>query len=585
MKRPLEYPNVYPSDDTDSNRKSGDAKRVRGSGQVCPTSEGDALDKDLSPEADVESVHQEKEEDEDEEEQEEEEEEQDSDSTDDERDESSLDAGAHERAPSIPRRGLDVTQPELASGAQQGVQVNFQAFVESEVKGRLVLDRDCRGGRCLRAAINFEPGEVVLMERAFVVTPRSFSGASALREASRVFADSRSRNIVEQLADGAGGTSSFFDKFDRIASMAGSATQQAWVKHFMRVLNLNAFGYKGKNGLFAVGSLFNHSCNPNAIYMTLPDQKPGIFRALRPILAGEEVTVCYEAKEISVARRRQKLKHERLFECLCDSCLAPDSTRSLVCPVANCDGLVTPCLSKDTFETTWSCNGCNVSCVSEQLPLVAEQLLGDLALDHDAHHEQYPHQHFVATLFVAADLLGPKHWTVRHMAQLLLESAIGRTNRDGRPPGLASRQVIALARLQLAWFKDVAPDAKYRVGSDFVNLMHLSMEALLSVGLKEPAANLAAAVMSDYQAAFGCDDKDAREIQKCASCSTGVLGGSVFAWSRWRDELAELKLDPDDSEHAMPVGPMMSRLRRALEEGRRPPRPSAPLNQAGCPIV
>jgi SET domain-containing protein len=62
-----------------------------------------------------------------------------------------------------------------------------------------------------------------------------------------------------------------------------------------RTVLSNYFFKWGKDGAFAlgVGSLFNHSYEPNATFTILIDRQEIEFKAIKEIAAGEEITINY----------------------------------------------------------------------------------------------------------------------------------------------------------------------------------------------------------------------------------------------------------------------------------------------------
>ena len=90
-----------------------------------------------------------------------------------------------------------------------------------------------------------------------------------------------------------------------------------------------------------VGSLFNHSCNPNTVRHYLPSSARASpagqveFIASRDIRVGEELTIDYlGAKAWGRQRRREYLHLSKDFQCSCARCTraAGDREASLVCP-------------------------------------------------------------------------------------------------------------------------------------------------------------------------------------------------------------------------------------------------------------
>lgn len=97
----------------------------------------------------------------------------------------------------------------------------------------------------------------------------------------------------------------------------------------------NCMGQEGS--LYERGSRFNHSCAANCTRVTLDGA--GVERAfvtLRPVAAGEELTLSYLPSGIEVMGtvvRRRHLWLSRGFLCSCDRCSRPqDEVRQVLCP-------------------------------------------------------------------------------------------------------------------------------------------------------------------------------------------------------------------------------------------------------------
>ncbi|CAL4076904.1 unnamed protein product, partial [Meganyctiphanes norvegica] len=74
------------------------------------------------------------------------------------------------------------------------------------------------------------------------------------------------------------------------------------------------------SGLFPVFSLFNHSCNPSTQFFTYGNM--GIFRAIRMIPAGSEVSFSYGMSYFhkNVTERISNLQSYYHFTCTCEAC-------------------------------------------------------------------------------------------------------------------------------------------------------------------------------------------------------------------------------------------------------------------------
>ncbi|ETW75264.1 hypothetical protein HETIRDRAFT_430702 [Heterobasidion irregulare TC 32-1] len=74
------------------------------------------------------------------------------------------------------------------------------------------------------------------------------------------------------------------------------------------------------NGLFLITSRANHSCSPNAAYTWHPALLTLSLAALRPIRAGEEITIAYTTLTAPAASRRATLRAAFHFACACARC-------------------------------------------------------------------------------------------------------------------------------------------------------------------------------------------------------------------------------------------------------------------------
>ena len=77
--------------------------------------------------------------------------------------------------------------------------------------------------------------------------------------------------------------------------------------------------------MFDAISACNHSCDPNAEVSAISDQGEVTLYSLRPIAAGEEITICYgkpSLRWLPARCRRRSLLKEWHFECQCEKCEA-----------------------------------------------------------------------------------------------------------------------------------------------------------------------------------------------------------------------------------------------------------------------
>lgn len=93
-------------------------------------------------------------------------------------------------------------------------------------------------------------------------------------------------------------------------------------------VNAIALGQTGC-GIAPTAAMFNHSCLENATHYAVWDAggEPWlVFRAVAPILAGEEVTICYLGEAMLADEKRNDfLRQHKCFECRCARCVRNDA--------------------------------------------------------------------------------------------------------------------------------------------------------------------------------------------------------------------------------------------------------------------
>merc|ERR1719383_1297051 len=99
----------------------------------------------------------------------------------------------------------------------------------------------------------------------------------------------------------------------------------------LSILYSNVFEFSFPNHdflccLFPNLSIFNHSCDPNCQVEFAQNQTGfyGSVRALRPIKAGEPLTISYfgnQNLDPVTEKRRDSIRQERHFTCFCSRCV------------------------------------------------------------------------------------------------------------------------------------------------------------------------------------------------------------------------------------------------------------------------
>jgi len=219
--------------------------------------------------------------------------------------------------------------------------------------------------------------------------------------------------------------------------------QQRWdapdILRFLHIVDLNIHrddeepGNANYTGLFVLGSKFSHSCEPNSSWSF---SKDGClqYHAIRPIAKGEPFTFSYIGNGmnmvVSTLLRRRRLG-SLWFVCQCSRCSEPDLVRRMSCPkcgAAEClpvytngHALAPEWTSKQSplqelvpDAKLWQCSACGVTASAEELPLEAEEELGE----HVVRAMQGPLENVAEDAAALLQLrkqsrakLGDNHWT------------------------------------------------------------------------------------------------------------------------------------------------------------------------------
>lgn len=208
------------------------------------------------------------------------------------------------------------------------------AGIHSEiVEGRLRLEEIPGMGKGYVAATDIAEGVVLLFDTAFVSVPIKGKDEWHFRIAEKAIAKGTSpkrRNdaLVDAQCD-------FF--YGQIRDLCTKvAVTKEWLDEvdpdmatkilLCSIAEANCFQCSEAPeymALFAAASRLNHSCEPNAIEEST--RTTILVRSLRPIPAGEEVTISYLPRGVlglESVRRREALLQARSFECRCRVCAA-----------------------------------------------------------------------------------------------------------------------------------------------------------------------------------------------------------------------------------------------------------------------
>jgi hypothetical protein len=112
-------------------------------------------------------------------------------------------------------------------------------------------------------------------------------------------------------------------------SPAPPLTSPLWAEVDRRLIDSHysdICGVKGC-GIFALQSKINHDCSPNSQARSCTFRSACIeIVALRPIAAGDEVSISYVGPGMSAAQRRADLWSNYGFKCACGACSSGVST-------------------------------------------------------------------------------------------------------------------------------------------------------------------------------------------------------------------------------------------------------------------
>ncbi|KAJ7647807.1 hypothetical protein FB45DRAFT_1102051 [Roridomyces roridus] len=171
----------------------------------------------------------------------------------------------------------------------------------------------CEKGMGMFARRAILQAEVIMRERAVYVVPHRLGGTPEQIEA---FYD----ESLAGLSPSARAS---------ILSLHNCHPETTGGSHVRGLVQTNAFPISlshttGKLcGLFPILCRANHDCTPNAIYSSLTDSFTAVFRAVRAIAAGEEITVAYTSLTAPRVQRQRLLSEQYRFTCSCRTCSLP----------------------------------------------------------------------------------------------------------------------------------------------------------------------------------------------------------------------------------------------------------------------
>lgn len=158
----------------------------------------------------------------------------------------------------------------------------------------------------------------------------------------------------------------------RLRCPVGFTKDELW--RLLRIVEVNTFETPTADGrrlveLLLTTSRVNHSCSPNALRGPGAEAGTVEVRAIRPLAAGEEISISYVDEEVLMSpmpARRERLFGRWQFQCQCKRCATPDRLRAFRCssdPACNPRGMV---LAAPDMTSLAPCRCCGKSLTFEE---------------------------------------------------------------------------------------------------------------------------------------------------------------------------------------------------------------------------
>ena len=332
------------------------------------------------------------------------------------------------------------------------------------------------------------------------------------------------------------------------ADESSSAPPREFYDRLNEVLEVNAWDFSNEEdhthrGIFQFGSLLNHSCGPNVRYDIREGRSFAIFRAIRDIVPGEELTVAY-THSYSAVIRRQELAPQKRFECKCVVCSSEDKSRLISCPDSSCCGFVAPkakICGKPHLECLWTCKLCKQTFQENNnnepsVDVIKESWICRLVATCCDHADQFDGIHFIAVLLFAARSLGPKHWTLAAVCEAVLLQSKTLSKQ------LPYEGLVAVCRYLLNWCQFVNTDIIIH-RSNISQALYNTVNSVQDMG--GPATyliiTLAAFLYPLFLTILGPDDFETcgmRTIMSLQTLNVNSLLG--FSWLDFEEEFSPL---------------------------------------------
>lgn len=217
---------------------------------------------------------------------------------------------------------------KLGAMRQEVSQIVEQEIPEVPVK--VLVGETPDRGKCLLAAEDVRPGELLLLERAALVHQLNAQVTTeGVEKITAAFEE-----LPKSNQDAIGSLFCPEGLVQSLKNSEGYLEASPEQQKLLGTLKLNSVQLRSAPGagVFVTLSRANHSCRPSSCFFFHEDMCG--LKALRPIQKGEEVTVAYISDEhllLPIPQRRALLQAWQ-FECACPRCSAEfDDTRGMRC--------------------------------------------------------------------------------------------------------------------------------------------------------------------------------------------------------------------------------------------------------------
>uniref|UniRef100_A0A8D9BF04 Protein msta, isoform A n=1 Tax=Cacopsylla melanoneura TaxID=428564 RepID=A0A8D9BF04_9HEMI len=186
----------------------------------------------------------------------------------------------------------------------------------------------------------------------------------------------------------------------------------------------------GYMAIFDRTSLVEHSCFPN-LYKSFTNSGQVLLRAMKPIAAGDHLSICYTDPLWGTINRRHHLEESKYFTCQCDRCRDPTEFNTMYdgvkCPEHQCKGYVLPHLTPSSFEETWICHDCKKTADQDNVHKILVKIGEDLSTIEKQNPEAC--RKFLKT-YDTGRFLHPNHYYLTDV-RIALAQLYGQTTRGG----------------------------------------------------------------------------------------------------------------------------------------------------------